>query len=301
MARGGLSATRATGIIDFLATRGMTAFTLSELARELEINVASCHAILQALTKSGHLSRHPKHKTYTLGPALIAIGNVALRNHELVARAEAAAAELSRTEDVEVLLAMRAGDTVLGLAHFQLNRVSKSLLRIGHRLPLQVPYGATFIAWESEVEIDRWINHGFRGKVDPQQAEELRSLLALIRERGYQISLTIDDHIIDLAGINARWEPTIYARGEPTSYTRGAAKKLEQLHEGFNRLFYDPLNAKDNEAHAVEFITAPLFDQHNRALYAITLNNFDRKLTPREIQFYLSKLLSMCQSIGRDF
>src|SRR5437870_5662390 len=109
MARGGLSATRALEIIDYLASRGTTAFSLSELARELEINVASCHAILGALTRSGHLSRHPWHKTYTLGPALVAIGHVALRNHDLIARAEAAAAELSRDEGVEVLLSMRAG------------------------------------------------------------------------------------------------------------------------------------------------------------------------------------------------
>jgi DNA-binding IclR family transcriptional regulator len=80
MARGGLSAKRATEIIDVLAARGTTAFSLSELAREPGINVASCHAILQGLTESGHLSRHPKHKTYSLGPALVAIGHVALGN-----------------------------------------------------------------------------------------------------------------------------------------------------------------------------------------------------------------------------
>lgn len=291
MARGGLSATRATEIIDFLASKGGIAFSLSEIARELEINVASCHAILQSLTKSGHLSRHPKHKTYTLGPALVAIGHIAAKSHELVLHAEAAAAELSRTEEVEVLVSMRAGDTVLGLAHFQLNRVSKSLLRTGQRLPLQAPYGATFVAWESQAEIDRWIRHGFSGDLDPQRAEELRSLLTLIRQRGYQISLTLDDHV-DLAGMSAVWDPA--------SYTRGAARRMEHIHENFDRLFYDPLDAPDNDARAVEFITAPLFDPHDRALYAMTLYNFDRKLTPREIQSYLARLLAMCRAIARE-
>lgn len=291
MARGGLSATRATEIIDFLATRGTTAYTLSELARELEINVASCHAILQALTKSGHLSRHPKHKTYTLGPALIAIGNVALKSHDLVARAEAAAAELSRNEGVEVLVSMRAGDTVLGLAHFQLDRVSKSLLRTGQRLPLQVPYGATFVAWESASEIDRWISRASTAQVDAERADQLRALLALIRERGYQISLTLDDHI-DFAAMSAHWEPI--------SYSRGAAKRLAHIHDDFETLFFDPLKAQGDETHAVEFITAPLFDSHGKALYAITLYNFDRRLTVREIQGFLTKLLSICRAIGRD-
>jgi len=292
MARGGLSATRATEIIDYLASRGTTAFTLSELARELDINVASCHAILQGLTKTGHLSRHPKHKTYILGPALIAIGNVALKNHELVARAEAAAAELSRNEGVEVLLSMRAGDTVLGLAHFQLDRISKSLLRAGQRLPLQVPYGATFVAWEAESEIDRWISRGFSSKVEPKRAAELRALLALIRQRGFQVSLTLDDHI-DLAAMSASWEPAVHVRS--------AAKKFEHIHDAFDRLFFDPVEANGNETHAVEFITAPLFDPHNRALYAITLYNFDRRLTAKRIQSFLAKLVSMCRAIGKDF
>lgn len=292
MARGGLSATRATEIIDFLASRGTTAFSLSELARELQINVASCHAILQGLAKSGHLSRHPKHKTYTLGPALVAIGHVALRNHELIARAEAAAAELSKSEGVEVLLSMRAGDTVLGLAHFQLDRVSKSLLRTGQRLPLQVPYGATFVAWETEQEIERWIHQGFKSKVALEQAEELRALLALIRERGYQISLKLDERI-DRAAMTASWDRN--------SYVRQAADRMQHIHGHFDLLFFDSLTESSDETYAVEFITAPLFDPHNRALYAITLYNFDRKMSARDIQVRLSKLLAMCSSITREY
>jgi DNA-binding IclR family transcriptional regulator len=291
MARGGLSATRAIEIIDFLASRGTTAFSLSELSRVLVINVASCHAILQALTRSGHLSRHPKHKTYTLGPAFVAVGYIALKNHELVARAQAAAEELSRSEEAELLVSMRAGDSVLGLAHFQLDRVSKSLLRTGQRLPLQVPYGATFVAWESDAEIDRWITHGVRDKVSRQTTRELRALLALIRERGYQISLTVDDDVHANA-MTANWEPT--------SYVRGATQKMAHIHDDFDRLFFDPQTAPEKSSHAVEFITAPLFDAHHRALYAITLYNFDRKLTVREIRSRLSRLLSMCNAIGRN-
>jgi DNA-binding IclR family transcriptional regulator len=292
MARGGLSATRATEIIDFLASRGTTAFTLSELSRELDINVASCHAVLQALTKSGHLSRHPKHKTFTLGPALVAIGHIALKNHELIGRAEAAAAELSRSENVEVLLSMRAGDAVLGLAHFQRDRVSKSLLRAGQRVPLRVPYGATFVAWETDKEIDRWISRGFRDQVPSQQADELRLLLELIRKHKYQISLKLDDRV-NLASMAANWEQV--------NYSREAAQRMAHVHDDLNRLFFDPLAAKEDEKHIVDFITAPLFDPHDRALYAMTLYNFDREMTPKEIQSCLSKMLSMCLAVSRNF
>ena len=195
MARGGLAATRAIEILDFLTSRGTAPYTLSEIAKELKINVASCHAILLSLVKSGHLSRHPKHKTYTLGPALVAIGDIARRNHDLIGRAEAAAAWLSRTEGLEVLLTMRAGDAILGLAHYRIERPSESWLNTGQRLPLQVPFGATFVAWESDEEVDRWIMRGFPDEVEPRRIAKIRSLVTLIRQRGYQVSLRPDGYI----------------------------------------------------------------------------------------------------------
>lgn len=292
MARGGLSATRATEIIDFLTSRGTTAFTLSEIAKELGINVASTHAILQALTKSGHLSRHPKHKTYTLGPALVAIGHVALRNHTLIARAETAAAELSRSQGVEVLLSMRAGDTVLGLAHFQVDGISRSLLRTGQRVPLHVPFGATLVAWESEAEIEKWIERGTSAKNETDLAHGLRGLLALIRERGYQICLKIDTQG-EFKASPMDWEAN--------RYVRAAAYRMQLVHNNFNALSFDPETARENELFSVDFMTVPLFDHHNRAIYALTLYDFERQMSGRDINALLTKLLAMCAAIGSEY
>lgn len=291
MARGGLSATRATEIIDFLTSRGTTAFTLSELAKELGINVASTHAILQGLTKSGHLSRHPKHKTYTLGPALIAIGQVALRNHPLIARAETAAAEFSRSEGVEILLSMRAGDTVLGLAHCQVDGISRSLLRTGQRVPLHVPFGATLVAWEAEGEIDRWIKRGLPAKAEHDLSEELRTLLALIRERGYQICLKIDVQS-EFKASPKEWEAH--------RYVRAATHRMQLVHNNFHALSFDPGIASETELFSVDFITVPLFDHHNRATYALTLYGFERPMSGKDIYALLTKLLAMCAAIGSE-
>ena len=292
VARGGLSATRATEIIDFLTSRGTMAFTLSELAKELGINIASSHAILQALTKSGHLSRHPKHKTYTLGPALVAIGHVALRNHTLIARAETSIAEFNRNEGVEILLSMRAGDTVLGLAHSQVDGISRSLLRTGQRVPLHVPFGATLVAWESDVEIDKWIKRGLPAKAENDLAEELRTLLALIRQRGYQICLKID--------VQGEFKAST-TELDANRYVRAAARRMQLVHNNFHALSFDPGAASETELYPVDFMTAPLFDHHNRAIYALTLYGFEQPMSGKEIFALLTKLLTMCADIGSEY
>jgi DNA-binding IclR family transcriptional regulator len=291
MARGGLSATRALEIIDFLAARGTTPYTLSELSRELGINVASCHAILLSLVESGHLSRHPKHKTFTLGPALTAIGQVALKNHETIARAQAAAEELSRNEGLEVLLSMCAGGDVLGLAHFQGDGLARSQLRTGKRLPLQAPYGAVFLAWDSEERVASWIARGFDAATGAEVAGQLRLLLDRIRQRGYQIALRPDARS-DLRSLTGSWDPDQWARQ--------AHERMRQFEADYTLLSFDPLAAKDDELYDVEYITVPLFDPFNKALYALTVYSFEERLSARTVQEYLSKLLSISNAIRRD-
>src|SRR5881227_118241 len=76
--------------LDIRAAHPDTAFSLSELCRRLDINKATAHAMLTALAESGFLLRNPRDKSYTLGPALIALGSAAAaRRLELVEFARA--------------------------------------------------------------------------------------------------------------------------------------------------------------------------------------------------------------------
>ena len=77
MARAAPSADRTVALLDFLAAHPDERFGLSDLARRLDINKATAHALTAALTNAGYLLRHPVDKRYSLGPALIAIGNAA--------------------------------------------------------------------------------------------------------------------------------------------------------------------------------------------------------------------------------
>ena len=87
MARPALSASRTTAVLDLLTAFPGRAFTMAEIVRATKINVASCHAVLAALTSRGYLTRLPQ-KTYVLGPALIAVGHASRLSQPLVARAQ---------------------------------------------------------------------------------------------------------------------------------------------------------------------------------------------------------------------
>ena len=84
MARPSPAVERTTAILDFLAAHPNEPWTLSELARRLDLNKATAHSLLSALTDAGYLVRHPIRKDYALGPALIGVGRAALSQYPVV-------------------------------------------------------------------------------------------------------------------------------------------------------------------------------------------------------------------------
>jgi DNA-binding IclR family transcriptional regulator len=278
-------------MIDFLTANSPAAFTMSELSRALRINVASCHAILAALTQSGHLSRHPTTKTYTLGPVLTAVGSVARTHHELIARATAAATELGRNLGLEVLLSMRAGNDILGLANFEQSRIQRPRLRVGQRMPLRPPSGAVFVAWGSEADIAGYIERGFGGNIDTELASTLRQLVSLVQERGFQVGLKsparteLNNLISNLSG-----------KVKPDDFER----RMRALRGVWEPSIYDISHSEPGKLYDVDFISTPLLDAHGRPLYAFTLYNFAEPITAAQINHYATRLMEMCVNLMRE-
>ena len=82
--RPALAAARAVEVLNFLASHPGESFTLSELSRHLDLNMASGLSALKALTDAGYVHRHHSHKTYSLGPALVAVGFAALSHYQVI-------------------------------------------------------------------------------------------------------------------------------------------------------------------------------------------------------------------------
>lgn len=195
MARPAPSATRTVALLDFLAAHPDERFGLSDLARRLGMSKATAHALTAALTESGYLLRHPVDKTYSLGPALVAIGNAAAsREFEVVDYARDEMRRLADELHVMCVASATLGDEIVILAHSgDLGPLAPSV-RVGHRLPLTPPLGTVFMAWSGPDAIDGWLRRLGPGASDAE-VERYRAAIATVRRRGYSLALEADARI----------------------------------------------------------------------------------------------------------
>lgn len=188
MARRAPAVERAVAILNHLAAHPDRPYTLSEIARELRLNKATLHAILSALTASGYLARDPERKSYTLGPALVALGNSATEAypaaHYAMPEMQAVTDELgldcvaSAAIGVEIVILARAGTP----RPFGIN------IEPGMRMPLVPPLGTVFVAWSQPEEIEKYLAR-VGPAVSKDRLERYRRAVAVVRERGYSVGV----------------------------------------------------------------------------------------------------------------
>src|ERR1700722_9539482 len=78
------SADRTIRILNHLAEHAEQAFTFSQLRRDLGMSSGTLHALLATLVKASYVRRNPDALTYSLGPALLALGAAARSGYRLV-------------------------------------------------------------------------------------------------------------------------------------------------------------------------------------------------------------------------
>lgn len=287
MSRPALSALRSSDIIDFLASFPEREFTLSEIMRATKINVASCHAVLATLTDCGYITRCPKQRTYTLGPALVAIGQSALKSQPLISGAKDAAENLLRDLGAPVLLSAVIGDEILGIVSLPDAAGRLPGMRVGERKPLVAPLGAPFLAWCSEEVIEAWIAR-HKSPVDERMAAAWRHSLALIRERGYQVMLRAPDS----PQIGTLMAQMAAGHREPDY-----KDEMTRLINSFDSQLSQPETIEPDKVYDILLISAPLFDQNGRAAFNLSLGGFSKKLTGEMILNYADHLVRTCIEI----
>ncbi|WP_328799301.1 IclR family transcriptional regulator [Sediminihaliea albiluteola] len=182
---------RALAILDLLMANPHQAFGLTEMTRRLNLNKATCHAILTTMANYGFLVQHPKTKAYRLGPSIIAAGNAAFAQFPVLeyARPELEGlqhdfpvgfAVTARSKLHQVLLALYGHATPL-IDSFQL----------GLRLPNTAPIAACFTAFSPAKALEAWLTraHETRGGYNERLDQKLRVSVIAIRARGYEVTL----------------------------------------------------------------------------------------------------------------
>jgi DNA-binding IclR family transcriptional regulator len=284
MTRPALSALRAIEILDFMSQAPSQAFTLTELVRHTGTNVASLHAILNVLMRRGYLVRHPVHKTYRLSLALAAIGEAVAAGEPMLANARAAAEGLAARTGLEATVTARTGEDVICLSRAAGSRLSRASMRIGQRVTLRPPLGATYYAWADADEVDAWIARG--DGTDPERA---RSALALMRERGFLVTLKSPAQTEFARALAAKG-------GSHAKAERNLARALRDL----ERTLYQPKTIEPKQSYDVDIISGPIFDHTHQATYAMTLNGFGGPMSGEEVCGLAEVLIEACSDVMRD-
>ncbi len=271
MARPALSASRAVAVLNFLAAHPAEGFTLSDLASRLGVNVASAHALLGVLADAGYVTRHPRLRTFTLGPAVVALGSAALECYPVVDLARDAARDLAAETGLEVAVTAAAGNHIVFLARAGEPSPRGVPVHVGQHVPFVPPLGSVFVAWG---DAESWL----AGAEDP---EVLRGVLDGVRRRGYSVAIEADarealGHALDdLAGLPADAE--LHAN-------------VDGLVTDLGRRDYQVRELKPSRTYDVSLVAAPVFDPGGNVVLAITLLGFDAGLLGAQVARYGERL-----------
>jgi DNA-binding IclR family transcriptional regulator len=182
---------RLVAVVDLLANRPDDGMTLSEIARRLGVSPVTVHPMLASLTAAGWVVRHPTRKTYRLGPALAVIGQTAAAGFSAIEVCHPAMVSLQQELRLTVL-AVAPGEeqgTVVDIVRDP--ERGDAGVRIGDLVPFQPPLGFSYMAWQSEKTVARWIA---RGGNDPEVAARYRHILDVTRDRGFSVDIVIPPH-----------------------------------------------------------------------------------------------------------
>jgi DNA-binding IclR family transcriptional regulator len=267
-------------VMNFLAARPTESFTLSELASRLGLSIGSAHRLLTTLAEARYLSRHPKHKTYSLGMALVAIGQAALAQHRDIDVARREMARLASDLKVHCHACAVVHDELLFLAHEGVPQSYEPLSRAGDRRPYMPPLGMVHAAWADIDEQDDYIERAPAALGARARAHLARSL-DVIRQRGYA-----------MAGSGPAFRALRQFTVAPVGYQKDKAywAGLRQLIADLSEREMQLLDFADAGADGVSSITAPVFSPAGQVTLELSLGGLPPNLTRSEFERYVERL-----------
>ncbi len=262
-ARTSNSVLRAVTVLQVLATEPSTSWSLAEIARQADLSYASAHSVASALEESGLVRRHPRTRTYTLGPALIALGAAAQRGYRVVDDALPEMERLSEDLGLGCLASSRVGDDMVMLAVTGPPQPFGSRVQVGERVPIAPPLGLAFIAWADAATIEDYLDSSGR-TLTALERRQYAEALALVRERGYGVVLDS----------STRHRLVEHLRA---STALDDSRRHHELDEIIVELALDDYALVHGDAaaeYAVTALTAPVFGPDGEIILVLTLVGF---------------------------
>jgi DNA-binding IclR family transcriptional regulator len=279
---------RTIRVLDFLTTHPGQAFSHAELSRRVGISKATAHSILTSLAEAGYLVRSNDTRQYSLGPALIPLGSVALRSLPAVTTATAQAKLLAEELDVQCVVVWSTAEEMVILAHAGIPRVSGFAGQAGQRLPLVPPMGTAQMAWASDEEINAWFTRLVQPITDEMQ-QRYHDLLGEVRRRGYAVGYSV--------GAYERFSQ-LYENADVEMHSPDMAAELRETLKVLGHEQY--LQGGSDPALRPRFVSAPIFDHEGRVILALSLlldDRFSSGELPRFVRPVMRAAATVTESI----
>ncbi len=268
MARPAPAVDRTVALLNFLAAHPDDPWSLSELARRLDLNKATAHAMLNTLTEAGYVLRHPVDKTFTLGPAVIAVGNAAaVRQYEIVDFARGEMQSLADELAVRCIASAAIGEEIVFLAASGDPQPLGLHVQVGQRVPLVPPLGTVFVAWSSVEEIDEWLRR-LGPNASEKELRRYRDAVDTVRRNGYSLGLEVPA----ARGLISR-------EGD----RRSAVSELGQNE-------YVLLELEHSASYRLSHIAAPVFGPDGRVALSLNLMGFRHELRSEQVPDLASRV-----------
>jgi DNA-binding IclR family transcriptional regulator len=269
------SADRTIRILNHLAGRSEQSFTFSQLRRDLGMSSGTLHALLASLVTASYVRRNPDSLTYSLGPALLALGAAARSGYRLADDLVPEMERLSRELGLTCHASVAQGDEMVVIARSGPMEPFGRRVRVGERYPLMPPFGTAYLAWSGPGSIDAYLARS-DPPLSPEDRERCRRALESVRQRGYAVSLnpTTRHRVGELFDGSDEW-----------SGQELGALLSELAHEEYVLADVSPGSSYD-----VVAMTAPVFGPDSSVLALLALANFPRPVSAEALPGLAARL-----------
>ncbi len=281
---------RALAILDLLMANPHQAFGLTEMTRRLNLNKATCHAILTTMSNYGFLVQHPKTKAYRLGPSIIAAGNAAFAQFPVLEYARPELESLQNDLGIGFAVTGRSKMHMVLLALYGRAAPLIDSFQLGLRLPNTAPVAACFTAFSPANQLEAWLTraHESRGGYNERLDQKLRVSLIAIRARGYEVTLQTDAGLElakQLGHINNSWSLT-----ELEDITNKYQRDLCDEHLHLDRI--DP-KARYN----IATIAVPVFVYKEVPVMCFVAGSFDKPIPGSQVEEIAARIKQSAEKV----
>jgi len=281
---------RVIDVLNFLAAHPTETFTLAEIARHVGLSNGSAHRVLTTMAGAHFLSRNEKHRTYSLGMAMVAIGQAAVEKHRGIEIARREIARLAVELNVQCSANTVVDDEILVLVKEGTAQSHLGLTRVGERRPLVPPMGICHVAWSGEEIIKSYV-----GKATPHLSEEVRQhLLAafpLVRRRGYAMAANGPS-----SGHSREATVLPVDQIRDAAYWASVFELVGHLSPNEIQLF----DAADAGANGISTISAPVFSPSGQVIFQLVITGLPGDLSVQKIERYAQRLCAVAALITSE-